>query len=330
MADQKLKNPALRTIRPGWQGNPMHNGRFTGEYGQGNQSMLLALKWQLTKNPQREEKKLDAWLPPMADPREFLKSKQDGMVWLGHATFFIRLNGVTFLTDPVFYGVSYMKRKVPLPVPPEELPKLDYVLLSHGHFDHCDKKSLQKLRQTHSFTVLTSLKMQALIQKWLPGITIQEAGWYQKYNVPQEQPQVFFLPTYHWHKRGLTDNNKILWGSFMLQTPKQTLYFGADSGYDRHYQEIRKLFPKIDTCILGVGAYSPAFIMKPSHTTPEEAVQAYRDLNGNTLVPMHYGTFDLSDEPLGEPVRRLQKMEAAGQIPGKLKILAIGEPLLFE
>ncbi|RNI22430.1 MBL fold metallo-hydrolase [Rufibacter latericius] len=329
MADEFLLNPNLPIIRPNWAGNPVQNGRFLNQFKQGNQSMLLALRWKLTRNTQRQEKKEDAWLPTVEDPRPFLQGKGEGMVWLGHATFFIRLGGITFLTDPLFYGVSLLKRKVPFPVEPSELPPIDYVLLSHGHFDHCDKASLKMLRKTHTFTVLTSLKMKDLIQGWLPGISIQEAGWYQEFSLPQNQPKVFYLPSFHWHKRGMQDNNQILWGSFMVQAPNHTLYFGADSGYDHHYKEIQKLFPQIDTCLLGVGAYNPAFLMQQSHTNPAEAVQAFKDLKGRTLVPMHYGTFDLSDEPISEPVRWLEKLQASGEIPGKLKILNIGQTLLF-
>ncbi|WP_205503223.1 MBL fold metallo-hydrolase [Rufibacter psychrotolerans] len=329
MADEKLSNPELPIIKPGWQGNAFAQGKFKNEFQDPNRSLLIALRWMVTPNPQKEEKKQDAWLPHVIDPRPFLQSKQDGLVWLGHATFFIRLGGVTFLTDPLFYNVSLKKRKVPFPVKPEELPYIDYVLLSHGHFDHCDKNSLKTLRESHSFTVLTSLKMATLIKPWLPNTPIYEAGWYQQYKLPEHQLKVTYLPTLHWHKRGMNDNDTILWGSFMLQTPEHTLYFGADSGYDQHYKEISQLFPKIDTCILGIGAYSPAFIMQPSHTNPAEAVQAFHDLGGKTLVPMHYGTFDLSDEPLGEPLRWIKQLEAEGKIGGKLSALGIGEPLSF-
>ncbi|GAB2535108.1 MBL fold metallo-hydrolase [Rufibacter soli] len=291
--------------------------------------MWLALKWQFTKNPQRQEKKQDHWVPAVHNPREFLNGTQDGLVWLGHATFFIRMGGVTFLTDPLFYGVSWLKRRVPFPVRPEELPPIDYVLLSHGHFDHCDKPSLKGLREHHSFEVLTSLNMSGLIQPWLPQTTVQEAGWYQPYQLPAGTPQVYFLPAYHWHKRGLIDNDRILWGSFLLQTPEKTLYFGADSGYQPHFSEIQTLFPAIDICLLGVGAYKPSFIMQPSHTSPDEAVQAFQDLKGKTFIPMHYGTFDLSDEPAGEPFRRLNELEAQGKIPGKLAMTGIGQPYYF-
>ncbi|GGK70737.1 membrane protein [Rufibacter glacialis] len=329
MADQFIYNPQLPTIREDWPGNRSRNGRFQNEFRQADHSMKLALRWKLTKNPQKEEKQQDDWLPEVKDPRPFLNSTQDGLVWLGHATFFIRLSGVTFLTDPVFYDVSFIKRKVPFPVPPQELPPLDYVLLSHGHFDHCDQESLKELHKTHAFSVLTSLNMGSLLQSWVPNAPIQEAGWYQQYQLPQDAPEVYFLPAYHWHKRGLLDNDRILWGSFMLQTPKHTLYFGADSGYDQHFQGIQQLFPRIDTCLLGIGAYSPAFIMQPSHTSPLEAVQAFKDLKGGSLVPMHYGVFDLSDEPFGEPLRWIKKLESQGAIPGKLKCLAIGEALTF-
>jgi L-ascorbate metabolism protein UlaG (beta-lactamase superfamily) len=329
MADEFTYNPALPIIRSGWKGNLVREGKFKNQFQDPNRSLSVALRWMLTKNPRKEEKQRDTWLPTLQNPRGFLQSQQDGMVWLGHATFFIRLGGVTFLADPVFHGVSLKKRKVPFPVQPEEFPAIDYVLLSHGHFDHCDKNSLIALRKTHAYTVLTSLKMKPLIQPWLPQTPIQEAGWYQQFQTRGNQPQVFFLPTLHWHKRTATDTDKILWGSFMLQAAGHTLYFGADSGYDQHYREIRELFPGIDTCILGIGAYSPSFIMQPSHTDPAEAVRAFNDLGGKTLVPMHYGTFDLSDEPLGEPLRWLKRLEASGEITGALNVLAVGEATLF-
>ena len=99
----------------------------------------------------------------------------------------------------------------------------------------------------------------------------------------------------------------------------------GDSGYNTHFKEIASFFPDIDICLMGVGAYKPSYMMKTSHTSPEQAVHAFHDLHGKTFVPMHYGTFDLADEPLGEPYRLLKDMEVKKEIHEKVKLLKIGE-----
>ena len=119
--------------------------------------------------------------------------------------------------------------------------------------------------------------------------------------------------------------NQVLWGSFMLRAKNKQIYFAGDSAYKDHFVEIKELFGEPDFCILPVGAYKPAFMMEQSHLDPREAVQAFHDLGGKLLIPMHFGTFDLSDEPAGEPVRILQAMAAAGKIYGQLHLPAIGE-----
>ncbi|MBC7921330.1 MAG: MBL fold metallo-hydrolase [Ferruginibacter sp.] len=254
-----------------------------------------------------------------------LTEKGDLLAWLGHATFLIRLNGKTLLTDPVFYGASRLvKRQVALPVPPAELKGIDYLLLSHGHMDHCDEKSLRLLaRNNPRMEVLTTLRLGALIGKWMPGLKIQEAGWYQQYALPTDSPRVVLLPAMHWYKRTPFDDNQRLWGSFVVQTPRTTLYFSGDSGYDSHFRQVGELFP-VDIALMGVGAYAPPFMMQDSHMNPEEATRGFNEMGAKTFVPMHHGTFDLSDEPLGEPVRWLRRLESEGTLKG-LKVLDVGE-----
>jgi len=154
---------------------------------------------------------------------------------------------------------------------------------------------------------------------------VEEAGWYQRYDIGNLD--ITFMPSQHWHRRGLFDFNKVLWGGFHLNTHRRSIYFPGDTAYSGLFGEFRELMGDPDICLLPIGAYKPEFIMKESHTSPAEAVQAFNDLGGKTLVPMHYGTYDLSDEPLGEPLRWMRELEAEGKNKGDLRVLDVGERL---
>ena len=120
----------------------------------------------------------------------------------------------------------------------------------------------------------------------------------------------------------------MLWGGFVIRAAGKTIYFMGDSGYGSHFKEIAKYFPAPDICIMGIGAYSPEWFMGPSHITPENAVKAFNEMGGKTFIPMHYGTFDLADEPFGEPLRKINALRP--QINGELLTPAVGEIVLLK
>jgi L-ascorbate metabolism protein UlaG (beta-lactamase superfamily) len=292
--------------------------------------MMNVWKWKLRTNPQKAEKLKDQYVPQVLPNPDLFTAREDGIFWLGHATFVIRLQGKAFLIDPVLFDLPLMKRRTPLPCPLESFTGIDYLLLSHGHRDHLDQKSLELIfRQNPGIRAFGPLAMKKLLHQMVPGLPFQEAGWYQQFHLDAGAPELFYLPAAHWHRRGLLDMNKVLWGSFMFRFGGRQIYFAGDSAYQEHFKEIRELMGAPEISILPVGAYKPDFMMRESHVNPQEAVQAYRDLGSQTFIPMHYGTFDLSDEPAGEPVRLLEQMAAAAQIPGQLVIPAIGKNLLF-
>jgi L-ascorbate metabolism protein UlaG (beta-lactamase superfamily) len=246
-------------------------------------------------------------------------------VWLGHASFFIRLAGINLLIDPVFFQVPLTKRYTPPPLDLEELPPLDYLLISHDHQDHCQQSSIRAIMARNcGLTILTGLNMDTLLRPWADTARIQTAGWYQQYRTPP-QLGIYYLPSRHWGRRSIADTNTRLWGAFVFQTKERTLYFGGDSGYGSHFCTARELFPAIDIAIVGVGAYKPEWFMHPNHISPQDAVKAFHDLGARTFIPMHYGTFDLSDEPAGEPLRILWAYEKEGGLKGTLKTLDPGE-----
>ncbi|MCB0550514.1 MAG: MBL fold metallo-hydrolase [Phaeodactylibacter sp.] len=322
---QYLKNDHLPTILPDWAGNPHDGKRFHYIHEPFYPSFRSLLKWQFSPNPQRAEKKADEWAPAQARAFNYLQDKrQDCIVWLGHATFLIQLNGVRLITDPIFNGLPFLKRRVALPFPLEQLTDIDYILLSHDHRDHCDKRSIKDLlKYNRPRKILAPLKLSNVIAPWVGGIPIEEASWYQTYRT--EGVEITFLPTRHWSRRGLLDFNRVLWGSFLIRNGNKQIYFGADSGMGPHFEEIGQLFPGIQYAMIGIGAYKPDYMMQPIHTSPIEALQAFRQVGAETLIPMHYGTYDLSDEPAGEPYREIQRHFREAGMQEMLRLPAVGE-----
>jgi L-ascorbate metabolism protein UlaG (beta-lactamase superfamily) len=323
-------NPDLSTIKLPfeWKGTPIDDkGRFVNHEFPFVDSLRDVFKWQTTINPQKAEKKNDKWKAEVLYNQAFIDSKDDCIVWLGHASFFIRLAGITFLIDPVLFNVSLIKRQSDLPLQADELHNIDYILVSHDHRDHCDEKSLKLLAKNNlDATYLTGLNLDTIIQSFTNSSKIQTAGWYQQYKT-EDAVKVFYVPSRHWGRRFLTDTNVRLWGGYVIQGAGKTIYFSGDSGYGGHFEDIGKVFPNIDYCIIGVGAYKPEFFMGQSHVSPTNAVKAFHDTHAKVMIPMHYGTFDLADEPMGDPLRVLRKLEEQDEIKGDLKALKVGEIL---
>ena len=313
-----------------WEGTPTTGkGRFVNTEFPSVISLRAVWKWQTLINPQKQEKKNDQWKLEVDFESHFLDSKEDCIVWLGHASFFVRLSGISILIDPVLLDSAFIKRLSPLPVSPDLFLNLDYVLISHDHRDHCDEKSIKLLAKNNpDATWLTGLNMEQLLFKFTKSRKIQEAGWYQKYQVT-EPLKISFVPSRHWSKRSLNDTNLRLWGGFVIEHKEKTIYFGGDSGYDSHFRDVGQIFPKIDYCMIGIGAYKPEFFMGQSHTSPRDAVKGFHDTHAKVMIPMHYGTFDLADEPLGDPLRVLNELAETEISEGKIRPLKVGEMLLI-
>ena len=325
-------NPQLETVNApeGWQGSPIdQENRFRNLNHPFIPKWMDVLRWQFQENPFRAEKKAEVWNPPVLTDDSWLNGRDDVLVWLGHSTFYMRLNGIQLLTDPVFFDILSVKRRSGLPVDVHLFTNLDYILLSHDHRDHLDEKSLQLLsEQNPDARYLTGLDMNSLVYEFTKSAYIEEAGWYQQYNT-NEQVAVTFIPSRHWGRRGLTDTNKRLWGGFVIESPKTRIVFGGDSGFDTHYKQLQTVFSRFDYAILGIGAYEPVWFMSPSHQSPDEALQAFIGLNATHFIPMHYGTFDLSDEPLSQPLKDLWVAAEARNLQEKLIIPQIGQPLFI-
>lgn len=319
-------NPNLKTFGPeGWKGTPVLNGRFVNLNHPFTPELKKLIRWQTEVNPQKNKKKQAHTLEIAADG-DFFTHQHDCLVWLGHNSFYIRVSGKGILIDPVKGKASVVKRQIPFPYALSDLAAItDYLLITHDHRDHLDAPSIQEIGKTNaSVKVVTGLHMGSLIHRMFPFHQIEEAGWYQQYTTPNEI-DIWFLPSRHWGRRGLFDTNKRLWGSFLVKTQNRSIYVMGDSGMDDHFQKIGNLHPDIDFALMGIGAYSPEWFMHPSHMKPEDSFEAFHMLGARKFIPMHYATFDLSDEPLSEPLERLNRYAQ----PDKVLVPKPGQTILL-
>lgn len=329
MKQRPSHNVHLKFIKEGWSGNTLnHLNQYINLDGPGERSFAELLKWQKEKNPLKALKKKQQTNVEVVQNNLLAKNRDSGITWLGHATFLFTLADKHFITDPVLYNVSVVKRYTPLPCATADLKNIDFILLSHNHRDHCDKRSMQELCTLNpQAIILTGLEIGKLLRSWKITNPIVEAGWYQTYAV-ESDVSVTYLPAKHWNRRGLKDMNEMLWGSFMLESKESTIYFGADSGLGIHFEETAQLFPHIDYALLGIGAYKPEWFMHTAHTGPADALVAFEKLNAKNFIPMHHGTFDLSDEPVFYPKQELMELTEKQHISNVLH-LTIGTKLFI-
>ncbi|MEQ9442290.1 MAG: MBL fold metallo-hydrolase [Cyclobacteriaceae bacterium] len=299
----KKYNKDLPFVKLGWTGNELNEkGLFTNIYGDDVKGFRDA--WRMLRNPSPLSKLKKGQQSSLRwQTIENISNKtQNAILPLGHASFIIDINEIRLLIDPVIALNRFMKRYTKVPFHISDLNNVDYLLLSHNHRDHIDKKSIiQVCKHNPEAIILTGLEIGKQLRRWGIKNQIQEAGWYQRFQT-SEKIDIDFLPSHHWSRRWLTDTNINLWGSFMLQDKisGKNIYFASDSGYQAHFSDIGNDY-SIAIAMIGVGAYEPQWFMRSAHTSPTDALKAFKDLNAKQWIPMHYGTFDLSQEPVFYP-----------------------------
>jgi L-ascorbate metabolism protein UlaG (beta-lactamase superfamily) len=288
--------------------------RFHSKYdGFKDVSFKDVLKWKCETRGQNKNEKYEL---EIKNEIEKLKTEKDYIVWLGHSTFLIQISGKRVITDPVFGDIPFVKRVSKTPYEISELPKIDYVLISHSHYDHLDKNSIKSILKYSTPKILVPLGTKKYLKNFE---NVVEMDWFESL---EEDLKIKFLPAKHWGRRGAFDLNKSLWGSFLIEN----IYFAGDTSYSDHFEMIGNS-EKVDIALIPIGAYKPEKIMKNNHINPEEAVKSSIDLKANFAIPMHYGTFKLSDEPLSEPLELFKKEAEKKKL--NIKIPKLGEVLYF-
>ncbi len=253
--------------------------------------------------------------------------RNPAVTWIGHATFYVRIDRVAFLTDPLYseraspLSFAGPRRLVPPGVPLDVLPRLDFAVLSHDHYDHADLPTVRRLAE-RGVPFVVPAGVGGLVRK-VGGRVAAELGWWEDARIAGLT--VTCVPARHFSGRGLTDRNRRLWAGFVVAGETHRLYHPGDTAFFDGFAEIGRRAGPIDLACLPIGAYEPRAIMGRIHLSPEEAVRAAVDLDARAAVGMHFGTFDLSDEPLDEPPRRFLAEARARGVGARAFVMAIGE-----
>jgi L-ascorbate metabolism protein UlaG (beta-lactamase superfamily) len=304
------------------------NGKtFFNPGGGGPGSLPSVIKWKLTSRATPWPKHVEVVRQPLPAVPE-----GDGTVatWVGHSTFLIRSAAATVVTDPVFSETvgpipGFGPRRVVAPgISFDELPRVDLVLLSHDHYDHCDVPTLRRLARRDDPLVVAPMGHGTLLSK--AGFhRIVELDWWQEHACGPGLSATL-VPAKHWTRRTPFDTNRRLWGGFMLRMGGRLVYFAGDSGSKvGMFAEIRTRCGAPDLALIPIGAYEPRWFMAPAHMNPAEAVRVHLEVGARRSIAMHWGTLQLTDEGRLEPVRALGEARAkAGLAPADFEALEIG------
>lgn len=248
------------------------------------------------------------------------------VTWLGHSTLLIEIDGARILTDPVWgeraspLPFAGPRRFHPPPVAIDALPPLDAVIISHDHYDHLDRPTIRALAR-NDVPFITSLGVGAHLEEWgVSADRITELDWWE--HTVLRGLTITAAPAQHFSGRGLKDRNTTLWSSFHLQGARHSFYYGADSGLTPEFADIAARLGPFDATALEIGAYHPSW--GDIHLGPDNALIAWQQLGG-TLLPIHWGTFNLAIHPWDAPIERL--LQLVPTVGARLLTPRLGEPL---
>ncbi|MDF2446091.1 MAG: hypothetical protein K0S46_1327 [Moraxellaceae bacterium] len=341
MSKEKLAahEPHLRTLhaRDRLLARPRHghpvsdhcNGEkfFNREHPE--RALTQVFTWLRTRKPSRWPGWVDneVFAPP---PRRLSTQLRDWRAtFVNHATVLLQMGPYNLLTDPVWAErVSPFRNLGPRRVRAagvalKDLPPIDVVLLSHNHYDHMDLATLRFLEQRDHPHVVTGLGNAALLHAH--GIRhVTELDWWQ--SVQHKELTIHFTPAQHFSGRGVRDRDMTLWGGLWVETAAGGFFFAGDTGYGGHFREIAERLGQPRLALLPIGAYEPYWFMGPVHMNPEDAVKAHRDLDAEASIAIHFNTFQLTDEGIGQPVTDLAAaLREHGVDPACFHVLKEGE-----
>ena len=265
--------------------------------------------------------------PSVATDRESIQgsSGETHVTWIGHSSFLIQTAGLKLLIDPVYsdrVGRVYQRHGI-AGLRPEQLPPIDILLISHSHYDHLDLPSIDRVAR--DATVVVPRGLGRIFTQRLFARVI-ELDWWES-SSPGDVT-ITLAPARHWSQRTPFDFNCTLWGGFVIESPAAKFYFAGDTAWCDVFAEIGRRFPMLDAALIPIGGYEPQWFMSQNHLNPEEAGRAFLESGAQMMIPMHWGAFQLSDEPLREPIERLEAWwRLNGPADRRLARMSVGETL---
>lgn len=235
---------------------------------------------------------------------------------LGHSTLLIQLSGKYFLTDPVFSErvspVQWMgpKRFHPVPMDIESIAEIEAVIISHNHYDHLDEASIKQLKNKVNHFVVPLGIGDKLIAWGVDESKITQLDWWE--NIKLNDVELVSTPAQHFSGRGITDSDKTLWSSWVIRNQQHSLYFSGDTGYFPGFKDIGEKYGPFDYAFMECGAYNE--LWRDIHMMPEDSLQAFKDVKGKVMVPIHNGTFDLSTHAWFDPMEKITQLAAENNV----------------
>ncbi|WP_158706866.1 MBL fold metallo-hydrolase [Candidatus Phycorickettsia trachydisci] len=261
-------------------------------------SFWAVLKWKLTspKPPVWPKKVIYTKdIPPSRVNDDSIRISS-----VGHAAFLIQHQGKNILTDPVWsnrvgpFNIG-IKRVADVGIDFDMLPKIDFVLVSHNHYDHLDVATLKMLEKRDKPVFIVPVGNEKTLKRPMPNSKTESLNWYN--SIAFADFKIHLIPSQHWSSRTPFDINKALWGGFIIESSKTQICFIGDTGYDKKmFEEIGHRFNNISFAILPIGCYEPRWFMEDVHMNPREALQAFLDMKAKFIIPSHFGIFQLADD----------------------------------
>jgi len=297
------------------------------------QGGLQVFKWMVNRQqgPWRKDMAENYGKHPLAHFREGIR-----ITFVNHSTFLIQVDGLNILTDPVWaHRVSPFRwigpKRMTLPgIRFGDLPRIHVVVLSHNHYDHLNVETMRMVFGAHHPKIIAPLGVDAFLQRHdITGASA--ADWWDE--LPLDRGvKIQAVPAQHFSGRGFLDRDATLWCGYVLKTSAGNIYFAGDTGYNEvTFKEIPSRCGRVRISMLPIGAYKPSWFMSPIHTSPEEAIRIHRDVESQTSIAMHFGTFPLADDGFDDPVNDLQLAMAKYRLdPKDFLVLKEGEVRVFE
>ncbi|MBC8156081.1 MAG: MBL fold metallo-hydrolase [Bacteroidetes bacterium] len=311
---------------PNFRGGQFQNGSHTPDLAAGIGYWRVITDFLFDKSARSKPPRS---LPSRKTNLLTLAPDSDVVVWFGHSSYFLQVDGKKILVDPVLSGsaspVAFTTRSFAGTdvYTPDEIPELDYLFISHDHWDHLDYETIRLLKPKLK-RVITGLGTGAHLEHWgIDPATIIEKDWHETVTL-EPGFRVTITPARHFSGRGLT-RNKALWVSFVLTTPHTNLFIGGDSGYDTHFAAIGNAHGPFDLAILECGQYNAYWPY--IHMMPEEVVRAAQDLNAKRLMPVHWAKFELALHAWDEPIIRVAREAERKHLPLLSPLIGEAVPL---